>query len=56
MVRVLDLHLCDSGSNPTFGSFFFFFSLLIFFFFACHEFVTLVLKGIYIYVTRYMKI
>ena len=23
MVRVLDLHLCDSGSNPTFGSFFF---------------------------------
>ena len=25
MVRVLDLHLCDSGSNPTVGSYFFFF-------------------------------
>ena len=40
MVRVLNLHLCDSGSNPTFGSFFFFF------FFACHEFVTVILKGL----------
>ena len=37
MVRVLDLHLCDSGSNPTIGSYFFFFSLFFFFFFACHE-------------------
>ena len=44
MVRVLDLHLCDSGSNPTFGSFFFF--VINLFFFACHEFVTLVLKGL----------
>ena len=46
MVRVLDLHLCDSGSNLTFGSFFFFFFVINFFFFACHEFVTLVLKGL----------
>ena len=35
MVRVLDLHLCDSGSNPTRRKLLFFF----FAFFACHEFV-----------------
>ena len=46
MVRVLDLHLCDSGSNPTFGTSFFFFFVFFFFFFACHEFVTIVLKGL----------
>ena len=46
MVRVLVLHLCDSGSNPTFGSSFFFFFFCFFFFFACHEFVTIVLKGL----------
>ena len=47
MVRVLVLHLCDSGSNPAFGSSFFFFRFFFFFFFffACHEFVTIVLKG-----------
>ena len=28
MVRVLVLHVCDSGSNPTVGSFFFFFFCL----------------------------
>ena len=33
MVRVLDLHSCDSGSNPTVGRFFFFF--FSFFFFFC---------------------
>ena len=40
MVRVLVLHLCDSGSNPMVGSFFFFFFGFFFCFFACHEFVT----------------
>ena len=34
MVRVLDLHLCDSGSNPTVGSYFFFFRFFFFFFFC----------------------
>ena len=32
VVRVLVLHLCDSGSNPKFGSYFFFFSFFFFFF------------------------
>ena len=32
MVRVLVLHVCDSGSNPTVGSFFFFFRFFFFFF------------------------
>ena len=33
MVRVLVLNLCDSGSNPTFGSLFFFSFRFFFFFF-----------------------
>ena len=36
MARVLDLHPCDSGSNPTVSRFYFFFySFFFFFFFFC---------------------
>ena len=40
VVRVLVLHLCDSGSNPTVADFFF----------ACHEFVTLVRKRVKVFI------